>query len=84
MRILISCIPYDGGKSGISVYIDNIVRELSDAGHDLTVLIDSVDFEHFRSYPVIKVPDWASAPLLSMLYHLLVVPFLIRRRGFYF
>ena len=84
MRILISCIPYDGGKSGISVYIDNIVRELSDAGHDLTLLIDSVDFEHFRYYPVIKVPGWAAAPLLSMLYHLLVVPFLIRRRGFDF
>ena len=78
MRILISCIPYDGGKSGISVYIDNIVRELSQARHDLTLLIDSVDAEHFSSYPVITVPRWAATPLFSMLYHLIIVPFLIR------
>ena len=28
MRLLVSCIPYDSGKSGISVYVREVVREL--------------------------------------------------------
>ena len=32
MRLLVSCIPYDGGKSGISVYVREVVRELAARG----------------------------------------------------
>ena len=40
MRLLVSCIPYDGGKSGISVYVREVVRELAAAGHELTLLCE--------------------------------------------
>ena len=38
MRLLVSCIPYDGGKSGISVYVREVVRALREQGHSLTLL----------------------------------------------
>ena len=40
MRILISCIPFDRGRSGISTYIRNVVGELAAQGHDLTLLVE--------------------------------------------
>ena len=40
MRLLVSCIPYDGGKSGISVYVREVVRELYMQGHELTLLCE--------------------------------------------
>ena len=40
MRLLVSCIPYDGGKSGISVYVREVVRELAAQGHELTLLVE--------------------------------------------
>jgi len=40
MRLLVSCIPYDGGKSGISVYVREVVRALAAQGHELTLLCE--------------------------------------------
>ena len=40
MKLLVSCIPYDGGKSGISVYVREVVRELAALGHELTLLVE--------------------------------------------
>ena len=40
MRLLVSCIPYDSGKSGISVYVREVVRELAAQGNDLTLLCE--------------------------------------------
>ena len=40
MRLLVSCIPYDKGKSGISEYIREVVRELAAQGHELTLLLE--------------------------------------------
>ena len=40
MRLLVSCIPYDGGKSGISVYVREVVAALKDQGHELTLLCE--------------------------------------------
>ena len=40
MKLLVSCIPYDGGKSGISVYDREVVRELLYQGHELTLLAE--------------------------------------------
>ena len=62
MRILVSCIPYDGGKSGISVYVREVVAALAAQGHELTLL---------------KRPD--GNPIVSMLWHLFVLPFWIAR-----
>lgn len=38
MKLLVSCIPYDGGKSGISVYVREVVAALEAQGHELSLL----------------------------------------------
>ena len=40
MKLFVSCIPYDEGKSGISVYVREVVRELCRQGHELTLLCE--------------------------------------------
>ncbi len=49
MRLLVSCIPYDRGKSGISVYVRETVRALREQGHELTLLVEPGDGETFES-----------------------------------
>ena len=46
MKLLVSCIPYDGGKSGISVYTREVVRALLDQGHELTLLAEPRGIEN--------------------------------------
>ena len=88
MKLFVSCIPYDGGKSGISVYVREVVRELCRQGHELTLLVEpsggppssaaETDAQE-RVPPVIHAPRWTRRPVLSMLWHLLFLPFWIRR-----
>ena len=97
MKILVSCIPYDGGKSGISVYTREVVRALREHGHELTLLCEpgegeasaavdccrllskANDSSREQSAAVVTAPRWSSRPALSMLWHLFVLPFWIRR-----
>jgi glycosyltransferase involved in cell wall biosynthesis len=97
MKILVSCIPYDGGKSGISVYTREVVRALREQGHELTLLVEprggeasaavdcgrlpskANDSSREQSAAVVTAPRWSSRPALSMLWHLFVLPFWIRR-----
>ena len=89
MKLLVSCIPYDSGKSGISVYVREVVRGLLAQGHELTLLCESSGGPPFsaaetdareRVTPVVHAPAWTRRPVLSMLWHLLFLPFWIRRR----
>ena len=85
MRLLVSCIPYDKGKSGISEYIREVVRELAAQGHELTLLCEP----EARKEAECKVesvkckieyaPRWTRRPALSMLWHLFLLPFWVRR-----
>ena len=115
MRLLVSCIPYDGGKSGISVYVREVVAALKDQGHELTLLVEPGVTEipsHSRASSVsrtssasrdsrtsstssasrnlsnlknqsdsslISAPRWTRRAVFSMLWHLFVLPFWIRR-----
>ncbi len=97
MKLLVSCIPYDGGKSGISVYVREVVRELCRQGHELTLLCEpevddadirrpSTDNPHpdvecrmSNAVPVVHAPRWTRKAVLSMMWHLFVLPFWIRR-----
>ena len=97
MKLLVSCIPYDGGKSGISVYVREVVRELCRQGHELTLLCEpevddtdirrpSTDNPHpdvecrmSNAVPVVHAPQWTRRAVLSMMWHLFVLPFWIRR-----
>ena len=82
MRILYSCVPFDGGRSGISVYMRSVMRELEAAGHELTLIAEPSAAGLPGGRRMILLPKWAEKPVLSMLYHLLVLPFIIffRRR----
>ena len=48
MRILISCIPFDRGRSGISTYIRNVVGGGAAQGFDATSVCEHGDA---RSFP---------------------------------
>ncbi|MBR2488118.1 MAG: WecB/TagA/CpsF family glycosyltransferase [Kiritimatiellae bacterium] len=99
MRLLVSCVPYDGGKSGISVYVREVVAALAAQGHELTLLCEpgeelrlgreTLDDRRGKTsrlasdvpcqIPSISAPRWTRRPALSMLWHLFVLPFWIRR-----
>ena len=74
MRLLVSTIPYDKGKSGISVYVREVVRELAAQGHELTLLCEPGEAGD------VTAPSWTRRPVLSMVWHLFVLPFWIWRR----
>ncbi len=72
MKILVPCIPFDGGKSGISVYIREVVRALRAEGHAVTCVFEGEPpDEDWVSDPIV-VPRHGA--LFSMLYHLFVLP----------
>ncbi|MBQ3748220.1 MAG: WecB/TagA/CpsF family glycosyltransferase [Kiritimatiellae bacterium] len=93
MKLLVSCIPYDRGKSGISVYVREVVRALSEQGHELTLLCEpqarkeesekfKVESEKLESTAtaILHSPLYTlHSPVLSMLWHLFVLPLWIRR-----
>ncbi len=77
MKILVPCIPFDGGKSGISVYIREVVRALRADGHAVTCVFEGEPpDEDWVSNPV-TVPKHGA--LFSMLYHLFVLPRRVKR-----
>ncbi|MDD5663641.1 MAG: glycosyltransferase family 1 protein [Victivallaceae bacterium] len=80
MKILISCIPFDQGKSGISVYTAKIVEELSRLGHELVLFTEHDAADSFRGFNVIPLPKWTGKPLISMLYHLFILPLKVKRQ----
>lgn len=83
MKLLVSCIPYDHGKSGISVYVREVVRALSEQGHELTLLCEpgagALEGEVARGARIVVAPLWTRRAVFSMLWHLFVLPLWIRR-----
>lgn len=82
-KILISGLAYDGGKSGISVYMNNMIRELARA-HQVYLVMLASDIKCFpeRDNPnisFIKINDLLGKPLVNMFWHLLVLPFMLMR-----
>ncbi len=77
-KILVSGLAYDGGKSGISNYIDNVVCALAE-DNQVDVVLLKRDAAMFSSRNprarLITVPDWTGKPAISALWHLFVLPF---------
>ena len=84
MRILVSCIPFDHGRSGISVYMRHTVAALAAAGHELCLVVEpeAVAEPVFAPHRQIVAPRWTKRPLLSMLWHLFFLPFRISKRRY--
>jgi len=77
-KILVSCLAFDDGKSGISDYIVSVVKELLKV-HELHLLIHPADKEIFpirnERLHFVEIPQMLSKPLLSMAWHLYILPF---------
>ena len=84
MRILFSCVPFDHGRSGISVYMRNTLAALAEAGHQLTLVVEkeAANEPAFAPYPKIVMPRWAGRPVASMLWHLFILPFRVTPRRY--
>ena len=84
MRILFSCVPFDHGKSGISVYMRHTLAALAKAGHQLTLVVEAeaAGEPAFAPFPKIVMPRWAGRPVASMLWHLFILPFRISRQQY--
>ena len=82
MKILLSAIPFDNGKSGISVYIREVVNALEQAGHDLTLIVEDDGAREFERFELIKIKKRNA--LFSMLYSLFILPWRIKWKEFDF
>ena len=82
MKILVSCVPFDRGKSGISVYIRHLTAELAAQKQDLTLIVEADAAQFFPAFPKIVLPRFCRNALISSLYHLFILPFTIRFRKF--
>lgn len=79
MRILVSCVPYDSGKSGISVYMKQLIEEMKTQGHDLTLLVEPGASSFFSGFKTVELPRWTRRALFSMIWHLFFLPFQVFR-----
>lgn len=82
MKILLSAIPFDNGKSGISVYIREVVKALESQGHELTLIVEDDGAEEFKRFDLIRIKKRRA--LFSMLYSLFILPWRINWKKFDF
>ncbi|MBP5181923.1 MAG: WecB/TagA/CpsF family glycosyltransferase [Lentisphaeria bacterium] len=82
MKILVSCVPFDNGKSGISVYMRSLVAALAAQKQELTLIVEANAVGFFPDLPKIVLPRFCGKALFSMLYFLFVLPFRIRFRKY--
>ena len=82
MKILLSAIPFDNGKSGISVYIREVVNALERAGHELTLIVEDDGAKEFERFELIRIKKRNA--LFSMLYSLFILPLRISWRKYDF
>jgi glycosyltransferase involved in cell wall biosynthesis len=85
MKLGISGFATDGGKSGISQYIINVVPRLAQLDADVDLVIFMPRSEAYllsarvADGSIITTPDWVAHPVANILWHLLIFPLLLRR-----
>jgi len=85
-RILFIACGYDGGRSGISVYMREILKRLAGA-HDVTVVCTEADRATIPAYPSLTfqvLPRWLNRPAFNMLYVLFAIGWRHRKDDFDF
>lgn len=77
-NILVSCLAFDEGKSGISDYIISVCSKMLE-NNKLTLLIHPSDAKIFplrhANLGFIEIPEWIKRPAVSMFWHLFIIPF---------
>jgi glycosyltransferase involved in cell wall biosynthesis len=85
MKIGISAFAADGGKSGISQYMINVLQRLPRLDTDVrcVVFVPAAERALFEPAPsgteIISVADWMAHPVASILWHLCLYPLLLKR-----
>ena len=85
-RILFIACGYDGGRSGISVYMREILKRLASA-HDVTVVCTEADHASIPAYPSVTfqvLPRWLNRSAFNMLYVLFAIGWRHRKDDFDF
>ena len=77
MNILVSCMGYDSGKSGISSYMTNVVREFKNTPYHYTLILENDSVNDFSPMEMetIVAPKLFSKSLMGMIWHMLILPF---------
>lgn len=78
MKILYLACGFDGGFSGISVYMRNTMLRLAEAGHELTIVTTAADrplLPELEGAVYHVLPPLLNRPLANMLYSWLIFPF---------
>lgn len=82
LKIFVSGLAYDEGQSGISDYIEHVVAELVQENQVVLFLMEN-DREIFPvehpNLDIETIPNWLGFPVLNMIWHLLILPFRIRK-----
>ena len=87
MKLGISGFATDGGKSGISQYIVNVLPRLTllDPDVETVIFIPKSQSDLLQGLSarakIIALPDWLANPIASMLWHLLAFPLLLKYHG---
>lgn len=85
MKIGISAFAGDGGKSGISQYMINVFRRLPELApeDEFVLFMAETDREFFTiddpRVQIVSYPGWSGHPIVSILWHLLWLPFALMR-----
>ncbi len=85
MKIGISGFAADGGKSGISQYMINVLQRLPRLDSNVRCVIFVPASERALFEPaacgseIVSVPDWMAHPVASILWHLCLYPLMLRR-----
>ncbi len=82
MNILVSCMGYDSGKSGISSYMRSVVEKLKDCGHNITLVLEHDAIADFQGFEQIVAPKKFSKSALGSLWHMFCLPFIARRKRY--
>ncbi len=81
MKIAVLCVPFDDGKSGISVYTRSLVEALKTLGHETVLITEPGDAKFFPRQTPIELPGWTRRAIFSMFYCLFILPFRLRKLG---
>lgn len=75
-RIFVSGMAYDGGKSGIGGYINEVTKELA-KDHEVEIALLNSDIDGFpvKYVKVKRVSDFLGKSLFNMFWHLFILPF---------
>ncbi|MBE6413381.1 MAG: WecB/TagA/CpsF family glycosyltransferase [Verrucomicrobiaceae bacterium] len=79
MKLLVSCLGYDSGKSGISNYMMNVLAELKLVEEDITVVLENDAVNDFSNFKKILVPKIFSKSLAGYLWSIFILPFIARK-----